>query len=100
MKGYTITTKDPTNGPWRESLNGFGRNAEARLTDGRLFRVAVVRDRLVRIPFKPRGKNRGWTYVGYVWDDNGKNLVCESVPGSIGVRGLLKRAGLLEGGAQ
>lgn len=98
MKAYTITTKDPTDGPWRLTIQG--KHAEAQLADGRVVRVSVVRDRMVRIPYKPRGKNRGWTYVGYVWDGDGKRLLCESVAGSIGVRGLLKLAGLLEGGGQ
>lgn len=93
MKAYTITTKDPTDGPWRLTVQG--KHAEAQLADGRVVRVSVVRDRRVRIPYKPRGKNWGWTYVGYVWDGDGKRLLCESVGGSIGVRGLLKLAGLL-----
>jgi hypothetical protein len=93
VKVFTITTKDATSGPWRETLTG--RNAEVQFQDGRIFRVAVVQDRPVRIPYKPRGQNRGWTWIGYVWDGDGRRIVAESVGGSIGVRGLLKLAGLI-----
>ena len=95
MKGYAITTERATDGPWR--VTPFGdRYATARLDDGRVFHVCVQRDKLVRIPYKPRGQNRGWTYCGTVRDAAGKVLVADRVAGSIGVRGLLRLAGLLE----
>lgn len=95
MRAYTITTDRPTNGPWREDAFG-NRYASATLADGRQFYVGVEKDKPVRIPYKPRGQNRGWTYFGFVNDATGKRLMGATVSGSIGVKGLLKLAGLLE----
>lgn len=61
------------------------------------YSVSVERGRSVRIPYKPRGKNRGFKWHGHVykistnhgWVWNG------DVPGSIGCRGLLTKAGIL-----
>jgi len=94
MKTYTIDTDHPTNGPWRETPWG-NRYAEAVLPDGRRFHVSVEKDKPVRIPYKPRGFNRGWTYVGSVRDTDGRYVASDKVSGSIGVKGLLKMAGLL-----
>lgn len=50
---------------------------------------------MVRIPYKPRGQNRGWTWYGWVGDAAGKRIAGDKVAGSLGVRGLLKMAGLI-----
>lgn len=94
MKDYAIDTDHPTQGCWREDPSG-NRYASATLPDGRRFHLAVVRDKRVRIPYKPRGQNYGWTWAGYVRDVNGKVLASDRVQGSIGVRGLLELAGLV-----
>lgn len=64
--------------------------------DGRRFFVAVEQGKRVRIAFKPRGKNVGHQYVGYVRDDKGKTLWSDRVAKSAGIRTLLKLAGVLQ----
>jgi hypothetical protein len=91
---YTIDTANPTNGPWRETPTG-NRYASVTFDDGRKFFVGVERAKRVRIAFKPRGQNWGWRYYGFVNDATGKCVAGDTVPGSLGVRGLLKLAGLL-----
>jgi hypothetical protein len=91
---YVIDTDRPTNGPWREDAFG-NRVASVTFADGRKFFVGVSKDKPVRIAYKPRGQNRGWRWYGWVHDAAGKRLMGETVPGSLGVRGLLKLAGLL-----
>jgi hypothetical protein len=91
---YTIDTDRPTEGPWR--VTPFGnRYARVTMADGRVFHVSVEKDKRVRIPYQPRPHNYGWTYVGSVRDAAGKYLASDKVAGSIGVRGLLKLAGLI-----
>ena len=94
MKSYLIDTHKPTNGPWRETPFG-DRYASVTFADGRKFHVGIERTKRVRIPYKPRGQNIGWRYAGWVRDANGKTLAADRVGGSLGVRGLLKMAGLL-----
>ncbi len=94
MKPYVIDTDHPTNGPWRETAFG-NRYASVTMADGRKFHVGIEKDKLVRIPYKPRGRNYGWTHYGFVKDATGKTLVGDKVPGSLGVRGLLKMAYLI-----
>ena len=91
---YTIMTDRPTNGPWRETSFG-DKYARVMMLDGRTFHLGVEKAKRVRIPFKPRGSNYGWRYYGFVRDANGKTVAGDTVNGSIGVRGLLKLAGLL-----
>jgi hypothetical protein len=91
---YVIDTDKPTKGPWRETPFG-NRYASVTYTDGRKFFVGVEKTKMVRIPYKPRGQNRGWQWVGFVNDANGKRIADADVNGSIGVRGLLIMAGLL-----
>lgn len=94
MALYTIDTVAPNDGPWR--TNGSGnRYASVTFADGRRFFVGIERDRMVRIPYKPRGQNRGWTWYGWVGDAAGKRIAGDKVAGSLGVRGLLKMAGLI-----
>ena len=49
----------------------------------------------IRIPYKPRGKNRGWQWHGAVYEYGGGCLFAGRVPGSIGCRGLLIEAGVI-----
>lgn len=71
-----------------ESWNGWSRNCRV---NGVEYAVSVRRGKSVRIPYKPRGKNRGWKWNGTVYS-KGDCLWSDDVPGSIGVRGLLDRA--------
>lgn len=57
--------------------------------------VGVERGRKVRIAFKPSGQNVGWRYHGFVRDVRGREVWSERVGGTLGARGLLRRAGLL-----
>lgn len=92
---YVIDTDKPTDGPWRVTTMG-NKYASVTMRDGRKFNVGVEKDKMVRIPYKPRGQNRGWTYYGWVRDAvTAKVVADDKVGGSIGVRGLLKMAGLL-----
>jgi hypothetical protein len=99
MTLYTIDPPRPSgpdtkDGPWR--VTPFGNKyARVVMADGRLFHVGVEKDKRVRIPYKPRGANYGWTYYGFVKDGSGKVVASDRVAGSIGVRGLLKMAGLV-----
>jgi hypothetical protein len=95
LKPYIIDTDKPTEGPWR--VTSFGnRYASVTMEDGRKFFVGVEKDKPVRIPFKPRGQNRGWRYYGFVRESvTGTLFLSASVGGSIGVRGLLRAAGLI-----
>lgn len=58
-------------------------------------RARRERGRKVRIAFKPRGQNVGWRYVGFVRDARGREVWADRVCGTLGARGLLRRAGLL-----
>jgi hypothetical protein len=61
------------------------------------YALSVSRGKSVRIPYKPRGKNRGWQWHGSVYQigANHKCVWSGRVPGSIGCRGLLIKAGIL-----
>lgn len=80
----------------REDFNGWSRTCELIGDDGLTYRyqVSVRRGRAVRIPYKPRGKNRGWKWNGTVFE-NGKQIWAGPVSGSIGCRGLLIEAGVI-----
>jgi len=93
MTPYVIDTDRPTDGPWR--VTPFGaKYASVTFADGRKFHVGIEPVKKVRIPYKPRG-TFGWRYYGFVRDANGKEIAGDTVGGSLGVRGLLKLAGLL-----
>lgn len=79
-------------GPKIERMDGWSRNCRV---DGVDYAVSVQRGKSVRIPYKPRGKNRGWQWHGSVWS-NGKCLWADRVPKALGVRGLLIEAGVLK----
>lgn len=72
-------------------MDGWSRNCRV---DGTEYCCSVRRGKSVRIPFKPRGKNRGWHWNGSVYSD-GRCLWAGRVPKSLGVRGLLIEAGVL-----
>jgi hypothetical protein len=77
-----------------ERMDGWSRNCRVSGVD---YSVSVRRGKSVRIPYKPRGQNRGWHWHGAVYQ-NGQCLWSDRVPGSIGVRGLLLEAGVLTEG--
>jgi hypothetical protein len=71
---------------------GWSRKVEV---NGAVYFVGVRGVKQVRIPYKPRGENRGWVHEGFVNDANGRCLFSEKVPGSLGARGLLLDAGII-----
>ena len=73
-----------------ERFDGWARRCRV---GGVEYQVSVRRGKRVRIAFKPRGQNWGFHYDGTVYAD-GRRLWSDRVPGSIGVRGLLLRAGV------
>lgn len=73
-----------------DTMQGWSRNCTV---NGVAYSVSVRRGKSVRIPYKPRHKNRGWQWHGAVYCD-GRCLWSDRVPGSIGVRGLLLEAGI------
>lgn len=77
-----------------ESGGGWSRNVKVGELE---YAVSVSRDKPARIAFKPRGQNRGWTWVGRVFriGDNAGQIWSGDVAGSIGARGLLIRAGVV-----
>jgi hypothetical protein len=93
MTPYVIDTDRPTDGPWRVSPSG-AKYARVTMADGRVFHVGIEPVKRVRIRYKPRG-TYGWRYYGFVRDANGKEIAGDTVGGSLGVRGLLKMAGLI-----
>jgi hypothetical protein len=70
-----------------ESFDGWSRLCSV---NGTQYHVSVRRGRSVRIPFKPRGKNRGWKWNGTVYS-GGKCVWSGEVPGSIGASGLIAK---------
>lgn len=75
-----------------ERFDGWARNCRV---DGVEYQVSVRRGKSVRIPYKPRGQNKGWHWHGTVYSE-GRHLWSDRVPGSIGVRGLLLEAGVFD----
>jgi hypothetical protein len=73
----------------------FGSWSRSATVDGRVFRCFVTRGRAVRIAFKPRGFNRGYQWDGSVYDQDGRRIWAGAVTGTIGVRGLLRLAGVI-----
>lgn len=81
-----------------DGFGGWARNCRLLGDDGLTYEycVSVRRGKSVRIPYKPRGKNRGWKWNGSVYE-NGRCIWSGNVPGSIGVRGVLCYAGVIGG---
>ena len=78
----------------RETVSGWSRTVKVGDQE---YSVSVRRGKSVRIPYKPRGKNRGWHWYGAVYriGANGGRVWDDRVPGSIGCRGLLIEAGVI-----
>jgi uncharacterized membrane protein len=65
----------------------------------RLYMVSVRTGKRIRIPYKPRGPGAyGYQWIGRVHSiDDGERITWEDiVGGSLGVRGLLRYAGVLD----
>lgn len=91
MTSFTFTTERRDGG----LFGGWSRNVKVGDQE---FALSVRRGRSVRIPYKPRGQNRGWHWHGSVYriGANGGHVWSDRVPGSIGCRGLLLEAGVIE----
>lgn len=81
-------------GPKRD--DGWGGWSRPVLVEGVTYHVRVQRGNPVRIPFKPRGENRGFIWNGTVVDADGRYVWSGHVAGSIGARGLLRAAGVIQ----
>jgi len=81
-------------GPRRD--NGFGWSRTVKVGEQE-YAVSIKRGKSVRIPYKPRGKNKGWWWYGSVYriGTNHGHVWTDRVPGSLGCRGLLIEAGVL-----
>ena len=80
----------------RTSMQGWARTAT--LADGRVFYVSVRRGKRVRIPYKPRVENVGFHWWAEVYEPATKNRSRSfRVSKSLGVRGILIDAGVIEG---
>lgn len=77
-----------------KSENMFGGWSRKATLNGIEYTVSMRRGKMVRIPYKPRGKNKGWQWHGAVWKANGC-VWSDKVTKSTGVRGMLAAAGLL-----
>lgn len=84
-------------GPRIETIAGWARTV--RVGDQE-YGCSVRRGKSVRIMYKPRGQNRGWHWHGSVYriGANAGHVWTGRVPGSIGCRGLLHEAGIIDDG--
>lgn len=83
---------DPQLGPKRAYLlGGWVRTATVA---GTSYLVGVERGKPVRIAFKPKGQNLGYTWWGFVRTPEGKRIWEGEVGKSLGARGLLLAAGI------
>lgn len=80
----------------REDISGWARNVRVGEQE---YCVSVRRGKSVRIRYKPRGQNKGWHWHGSVYriGNNAGHVWTDRVPGSLGCRGLLIEAGVIEG---
>lgn len=80
----------------RETFGGWTRNVKI---DGQEYALSVKRGKAVRIAYKPRGQNRGFQWQGSVYRMGAESrcIWAGRVIGSIGCRGLLIEAGILQG---
>lgn len=62
---------------------------------GTEYLVGVERGKPVRIAYKPRGQNRGYWWYGFVRTSDGRTIWTDGEPKSIGVRGILRDAGII-----
>lgn len=85
-----------TLGKKRIDIMGWARSVT--LEDGRAYRIYVKRGKRVRIPYKPRGQNIGYHWWADVYEQGGRSVAYLQVSKSLGVRGILREAGLIEQG--
>jgi hypothetical protein len=92
MATFTFTSEK------RETFGGWSRNV--RVGDQE-YSCSIRRGKAVRIRYKPRGQNIGFHWYGAVYKvgGNGGRVWEDRVPGSLGCRGLLIEAGILDGEA-
>lgn len=76
--------RDDGNGGWSQTAE----------VGGARYRVSLRSVRRVRIPFKPRG-TYGHVFEASVYDADARRVYAGKAPGSLGVRGILRDAGLL-----
>jgi len=79
----------------RQERFGLGWGRTVAVHGSGVYRVVVERGKPVRIPYKPRGANRGFKWSGAVYTEAGRCIWHGEVSGSIGARGLLSAAGVL-----
>ena len=74
----------------------FGWSRRVRV-GGQEYAISVRRGKSVRIPYQRRGHNKGWHWHGAVYriSTNHGRVWEGRVPGSIGCRGLLFEAGVV-----
>jgi len=84
-------------GPKRD--NPFGGWSRTVKVGEQEYSVSMKRGKSVRIPYKPRGENKGYHWYGSVYriSSNSGHVWTDRVPGSLGVKGLLIEAGIVEG---
>lgn len=73
--------------------NGWCRKVKVGDTE---YLVGVERGKMVRIAFKPKGQNRGFHWWGFVRTAKGKEIWGGRVPKTLGCRGLLIDAGIID----
>ena len=76
-----------------EKMDGWSRRVKVGDTE---YYCSVRRGKMVRIPYKPRGENKGFHWYGAVYEVGGSRIWEDRVPGSIGCRGLLFEAGVID----
>jgi hypothetical protein len=74
--------------------NPFGGWSRRCRVAGVEYQVSIERGKAIRIPYKPRGENKGFHWHGTVYS-NGQIIWHDRVSKSVGVRGLLAYAGIL-----
>jgi hypothetical protein len=65
------------------------------VVDGVTYHVANERGKMVRIPYQPRGRNRGFHWYGIVRDEKGEELYRGRVFKSTGPLSLLHDVGVI-----
>lgn len=83
----------------RETFGGWSRCVKVGDQE---YSVSVRRGKMVKIPYKPRGQNKGYHWYGAVYKigSNQGRVWEDRVPGSIGCRGLLFEAGVFDEATQ
>lgn len=76
--------RDNAGGGWRRDAT----------VGGKRYTCSVRAVGRIRIPFKPRG-TYGIVWEGVVYDETGRCILSERINGSLGVRGLLRLAGVI-----